>query len=193
MRTIALILFEAVASAQQSPDFVGRWRSVETSKGGIGAMYDFNADGTANFSPGAIVRMQYRLDGDRLVTTPADGPPMKVSWNGANQLRLGIGGNSESYTRLGLQPDSANPLIGEWTGSRNMDGQTVVVHWTFGADRSAVMMIRFLSAPGRYQFAGGRLVATFGNRGALNGPIELANGILTIHRRSGSAIKLQRY
>ncbi|MEO8053267.1 MAG: hypothetical protein ABI833_22940, partial [Acidobacteriota bacterium] len=43
------------AAAASAAGLIGRWRSVETSKGGIGAVYLFHADGTVDFSPGAIV------------------------------------------------------------------------------------------------------------------------------------------
>jgi hypothetical protein len=60
--------------------------SAETSRGGIGAMYEFRADGTMRFSPGAIVDMQYRLEGDQLILPPATtaGPEQKstLQWSG---------------------------------------------------------------------------------------------------------------
>jgi hypothetical protein len=191
--SLSLLVCAGLGFAQQSSDLVGRWRSVETSKGGIGAMYDFLADGTARFSPGAIVPMQYRLDGDRLSTYPESGPPCTLSWTGLDKVRFNFGEKGETYTRLGTQRDPASPLRGEWIGSRDMDGKTVAVHWTFAADGSAVLMIRFLTMPGRYQVASGRLTATFGNQPGLSGPIDLANGILSIHRSDGRVTRLLRY
>lgn len=50
-----------------------------TSQGGIGAMYEFGADGTIRFSPGAIMDMPYRLEGNQLILPPAttNGPEQK--------------------------------------------------------------------------------------------------------------------
>ena len=191
--TVLLSVSAGLMFPQQSSDLVGRWRSVTTSKGGIGAMYDFLADGTARFSPGAIVPMQYRLDGNRLTTYPEDGPPFTLSWTGADKVGFSVGASTETYTRLGAQRDANNPLLGEWTGSRDMDGKKVAVHWTFGGDGNAVLMIRFLTMDGRYQVAAGRLMATFGQQPGLSGPIDLVDGVLSIHRSGGRVTRLQRY
>jgi hypothetical protein len=88
MRGLMLLLLvcAGLGFAQQSSDLVGRWRSVETSKGGIDAMYDFLDDGTARFSNGTIVPMQYRLNGDRLTTYPEDGPVFSLSWTGVVRI-----------------------------------------------------------------------------------------------------------
>ncbi len=195
MRGLTLLFLGlAVSGFAQSPaELAGRWRSVETSKGGLGAMYDFMADGTAQYSPGAILRIQYRQEGDRVIKTPDNGLLFTVSAINATQLKVDISGTAETYTRLGAQPDPGNPLLGEWTGTRMMDGNPIGVHWTFAADGAAVMMLRFLTAPGRYQLSGGQLKATFGGRGTLSGAVDVSNGVLSIHRANGSVMKLQRY
>jgi hypothetical protein len=69
MRTPLLILFTLSLATAQPPSpnaaasLIGRWRSTQTSMGGIGAVYQFRADGTFDFSPGAIVDMPYRMEG----------------------------------------------------------------------------------------------------------------------------------
>ena len=186
-------LWMSIGLAQQPSDLAGRWRSVQTSKGGIGAMYDFFADGTERFSPGAIVPTQYRLDGDKLTTYPQDGPSFTVSWTGADRMRFSVGSAGEDYTRLGEARDPSNPLIGEWTGKRDMGGQIVAVHWIFNSDSTALLMIRFKTMEGRYQLRDGRLDATFGGQPGLSGPISLESGILTIRRSGGRITRLQRY
>ena len=157
-------------------------------------MYDFGPDGTVRFSPGAIVQERYRLDGDRLTFLPSDGPAFSVSWNGDDHMALTVaGGGAEAYTRLGVRRDTENKLAGEWTGTRDMEGKKVVVHWIFGEDSTAVLMIRFLTETGRYAVQNGRLVATFGGRIGLDGSISLADGILAINRSGGRVTKLSRY
>jgi len=157
-------------------------------------MYDFASDGTVRFSPGAIVQEQYRLEGDRLTFTPSDGPAFSVSWNGDDHMALTVaGGGLEAYTRLGVQRDPANKLVGEWTGTRDMEGKKVVVHWIFREDSTAVFMIRFLTEAGRYSVQNGHLVATFRGKVGLDGPISLADGVLAINRSGGRVTKLARY
>ena len=76
MRALLLMLLTLSLAIAQPPSpnpaasLIGRWRSTETSKGGIGAVYQFRADGTFDFSPGAIVDMPYRMEGDQLIFLP---------------------------------------------------------------------------------------------------------------------------
>ncbi len=157
-------------------------------------MYDFDADGTVRFSPGAIVAMLYRLDGDRLSFLPADGMDYAVSWNDGDHMRFTIAGaGSEDYTRLGSMQDPRNKLIGEWIGTRDMEGKKLLVHWIFGSDSNAVFMLRFYTQTGSYTVQNGRLVAKFGGRIGLDGPISVADGVLSINRSGGRVTKLSRY
>ncbi len=189
-----LLLGTCLALAQDAVQIVGRWRSEQTSKGGIGAMYDFAADGTVHFSPGAIVPTQYRLEGDRLTLDPSDGIGYTLTWNGDDRLRLAVSGSgSEDCSRLGARRDPLNKLVGEWTGTRDMDGNKVVTHWIFGPDSKALFMIRFLTHHGNYTIQNGRLVAKFGEQIGLDGTISLAGDILTINRSAGRVTRLLRY
>ena len=188
-----LVLWAGPAHAQDAGQLAGRWRSVETSKGGIGAMYDFQANGAVSFSPGAIVPSPYRIEGDRLTIGVQDPAQYTVAFNGESHLRLTIAGQSEEYTRLGNPVSHENLLLGEWTGNRDMDGQKVLVHWIFGADSSALLMIRFTTVSGNFTLQNGRLVATFGGRGGLDGSITLSGDVLSITRSPTRVTKLVRY
>ncbi len=157
-------------------------------------MYDFDADGTVRFSPGAIVPMQYRMEGDRLRIVAADGIAYALSWNGDDHMRMTMNGaGSEDYTRLGVRPDPQNKLAGEWTGTRDMDGRKVLEHWIFGDNSNAVLMIRFYTQTGNYTVQNGRLVAKFGEQVGLDGPISINEGVLSINRSRGRVTKLSRY
>jgi hypothetical protein len=189
---IVLFAWAACAAAQDASQLVGRWRSVETSKGGIGAMYDFLADGTARFSPGAIVAQQYRLEGNGLVLLP-DASTYALSWAGDDRMRMAVNGASEEYMRLGSMRDTQNKLLGEWTGTRDLGGEKVRVHWIFGADSSALLMIRFLTESGNFVVENGRLTASFGGKRGLDGTFSIADGVLTINRSGGRITRLARY
>jgi len=155
-------------------------------------MYDFLADGTARFSPGAIVPQQYRLEGNALVLLP-DATTYALSWAGDGRLRMTVNGTSEEYTRLGPMRDTQNKLSGEWTGTRDMGGQKVLVHWIFAADANALLMIRFLTESGNFVVQNGRLTASFGGKPGLDGTFSIADGVLTINRSGGRITRLTRY
>src|SRR5215471_209549 len=57
---------------------VGQWVAKNRSMGGIGSMWEFRSDGTLSMAPGAIVDEPYRVEGDKLITSPNEtGPDAK--------------------------------------------------------------------------------------------------------------------
>src|SRR5436305_11106754 len=64
---LAIALADLIVAAEVPAKLVGRWRSLETSQGGIGALLEFHADGSVDFSPGAVVGARYRIEGNRLI------------------------------------------------------------------------------------------------------------------------------
>jgi len=184
--------------AQDARGLVGRWRSVQTSQGGIGAMYEFRADGTMRFSPGAIVDMPYRLEGNQLVLPPAttNGPEQKstIEWTGNDVFRMTAGGQAAGpYRRQGRQQDSGNPLVGEWLGSQQMDGRNLEMRFIFDASGSCEMLIKFTTQQGKYSAIGKRLVAQINGATALDGTFAISDSVLTIQRSGGRTTTLKRY
>lgn len=203
MRTPLLVLSITLPLAIAQPptanpaaNLIGRWRSVETSQGGIGAVYQFNTDGTIDFSPGAIVDMPYRVEGDQLILPPdtTTGPEMKttLTWPSNDVLRMSTLGQSETYQRQG-KADPRDRLLGEWLTSREMDGQKMPTEIFFYPAGKSLLVIRFTTQKGRYSVTNGRLVGEFGGRVGLDGAFDFANGVLSIHRRDGRVTKLARY
>jgi hypothetical protein len=194
---IAFLAAASVRGQVAADGIVGRWRSLETSKGGIGAMYEFRADGAVGFSPGAVVEMPYRLEGDQLILPPATtaGPEQRstIVFQGDAQLRMVTGGAAEDFRRQGTPPDPQNQLLGEWLGSRDLGGQRVAVHMFFYPAGRLLLLIPFETQWGGFTVTGGRLVATFGGKVGLDGPLDLAGGVLSINRGGGRTTKLVRY
>ena len=193
-----LLLFVtlALANAQPAANLTGRWRSVETSQGGIGAIYQFHPNGTIDFSPGAIVDMPYRVEGDQLILPPGttNGPEIKSKLTvSGDSLQLAAEGHVSEYHRHGAVQDLHNLLLGEWLGSREMDGRQMIEQMFFYPGGKSLLVILFTTQRGIYSTSGGRLVATFGGRTGLNGPFDISDGMLSIHRGGGRMTKLARY
>ena len=197
MRKTLLLLFALVlANAQAPANLTGRWRSVETSQGGIGAVYQFHADGTVDFSPGAIVDMPYRIEGDQLILPPgtANSPETKSKLTvSGDVLRLAVADHVSEYHRRGKVQDLRDPMLGEWLGSREMHGRQMIEQMFFYPGGKSLLVILFTTQRGIYSTAAGRLIATFGGRAGLNGPFEISDGVLSIHRGGGRITKLARY
>jgi hypothetical protein len=190
---IAVLALAAALPAQEAQTIVGRWRSVETSHGGIGAMYEFRADDTFSFSPGAIVDMPYRLEGDRIVfppsTTTGAEEKSKLEWTGRDTFRM----DDIAYRRNGAAPNATHPLTGEWTGAFQMNGKNMERRFIFDGTGHCLMLIPFLTQNGIYTAHGGNLVARIHGASALSGTCSFANGVLAIHRTNGKITKLKKY
>jgi hypothetical protein len=60
-------------------------------------MFEFRKDGMVDYSPGAVVEMKYRIEGDQLVLPPAtiNEPEQRqaMEWPGNDKLRLKASGD----------------------------------------------------------------------------------------------------
>jgi hypothetical protein len=195
--TLLLLAVALPALAQDAAPWLGRWRSLETSKGGIGAMYEFRPNGAIRFSPAAVVDMSYRLESNHLFLPPATvgGPEQDwtLEWVNGNQLRTWAGQTYVEYRRVGTVSDPSRPIIGEWTGTRQVEGRNLTVTLAFAATGKLLMLMPFTSQNGAYSVKGGRITASFAPQGTLNGTIQVSNDILTIDRGDGRRSQFVRY
>jgi hypothetical protein len=178
-------------SAHQLPHegIVGRWRSLETSKGGIGALYAFRSDGTFDFSPGAIVEMQWRIENNELVLPPEtnDGAERKANlkWLGVNKLSLGSeGGVVIELARAGDRADADNPILGEWIEKREMAGRNLEAHWLFYRGGKLLFLMPFVTQHGAYTISGSALHVKMQDRNP-EFRFELTENILTLFEAEG--------
>ena len=116
-------------------------------QGRSGLMLYFRADGTFDFSLGAVVEVPYRIESNEIVFPPAttDGPEqrIKVQFTGQNQLIL-LGDPHEQLMRRGAAPDLRVPILGEWEGKRDMGGHQVEVHYLFYPNGKVLLLIPFV-------------------------------------------------
>jgi hypothetical protein len=188
------------ASAQQPSNgsIVGRWRSLETSKGGIGQVYEFRSDGTLDYSPGAVVEMPWRIDNGQLVLPPEtdDGAERKakLKWSGDNKVSL----NSEAgvvieLSRVGNLADAKNPIIGEWIEHREMAGVKLEAHYLFYPSGKLLLVIPFTVQHGSYTLSGSALHVKMQDHNT-DVKFDLTDSILTVNDPEGhQAYRYARY
>jgi hypothetical protein len=204
--SVALICMLAIANGQNTADpanpFVGRWRTLETSKGGIGAIYEFRVDGNATFSPGATVEVPYRVEGDQLITPPTTTKSTveqrsKIAWRGEDYLRLiDEDGTERTFQRSGFR-DPSNKLLGEWVGTQDMNGVRMESRWMFSPNGKSLFLLPFLRQPGRYTVTKDSINADFSPRSTLIGTFKVENGVMIVSRTKDKTtdgiVKLIRY
>jgi hypothetical protein len=155
--------FGCCAYAQQSSpaSIVGRWHSLETSKGGIGEMFEFRSDGTFDDSMGADVEMPWRIESNQLILPPATkgGAEQKYSmkWLSANKLSLETEAGVTELARVGDHANAGNPIIGEWIYSSEMAGRNLEAHWLFYVRGESLLLIPAATWHGSYTISGSAL------------------------------------
>ncbi len=158
---VAAAVVSLIASAQVSSlTIVGRWYTVERSRGGIGAILEFRADGSVDFSPGAIVECTYVFSRQKVTlkfmdpdNRPQPDQVLVLPRLSLNKMTVQAANSknptpAQEWTRVGEPEDRSRLLLGNWS-ARNQDGQTM--NWKFRADGSAVLTVTFSTMVGQYR------------------------------------------
>jgi hypothetical protein len=209
--TLALACVQLAVAGDPAANLLGRWRATETSKGGIGAMYEFRADGTVDFSPGAVVEMPYRVEDNFLITageTQGSEQKTPLEFVGTDKFRLkpptGAPGQARAVEllRQGTAPDPHNPIVGEWIEHREMAGRQLEPHWLFSEGGKVLLLIPFVTSHGHFSIRGSAIHMEFLPPSALaqtpvNGTFEVSNDVLVLklpkRTESGERIGEYRY
>ncbi len=180
----------AFADGVCSAQIIGRWRSLEPSKGGIGAMYEFHANGAVDFSPGAVVEMPWRIENDQLIV-PSDtvgGPEQKetIKWLGDNKVHFASGDASGfELTRIGQRSDAADTIIGEWVGTRQTDGRKMEMRWFFYPAGKSLLLIAFLTQHGLYAITNSTLHIAMPGAKPTDSKFQVKGDVLTLSKPEG--------
>lgn len=146
-RTVLALGIPALLSG--APSILGRWRSVTTTKGGIGAVYDFRSNGAAHYSSVALVDMDYRLNATVLTL---GGQSIGIGWHQDGRLQFNFGNDVvEDFTRQGQPPSAQEPLLGEWSGTRMMQNHAIPVTMQFHSGGRSLMVLFLKTHAGRYK------------------------------------------
>ena len=185
------------AAGDRSSKLLGRWRSLETSKGGIGAMFEFRKGGVVTFSPGGVVEMKYRVERDQLFLPPAtvNGPEQKqtMEWSGTDKLRLKTGDVSIELARQGSAPDPKIPILGEWTTPREMGGKILLVRYLFYPAGKGLLLIPFVKQSGSYSIRGESIRLALPGRNPVEGKFKIDGDVLTIPGAHNGDSRFARY
>jgi hypothetical protein len=189
-RTTTRLLFLAVfapllAAEDPSARVLGRWRSLGTSSGGIGVMFEFRKDNVVDFCSGAAVEATYRIEGDQLILPPEvkDGPELNqtMEWLGDDKLRLSQGNDLVvELARAGTRPDAKNRALGEWVAQREMAGGKLEVRYFFYPAGKALVLLPFLTQRGSYTLGDGTIRLELPGKDPVEGKFKVEGDALTL-------------
>jgi hypothetical protein len=164
-------------------------------------MLTFRANGSVDFSPGAVVDMTYRIENGQLILPPEtkNGPEQyqQLEFRGDNQLRLiaKAGGQSATMnlTRRGTARDAANPILGEWVQAREIQGRKMEAHWIFYPGGRGLLLLPFMTQPGRFSIHGTSMRLELPRHPPAEGKFQIEGDILTTPSPSGGGYRFARY
>ena len=172
---------------ESSESIAGRWRSLETSKGGIGALFEFRDGGVVVFSPGAVVEMPYRVERGELVLPPAThtGPEQRIRITITDKDQLGLeppgaGPVRIELRRVGTKRESDDPLVGEWLGERDFGGHVVEARYIFYGNRKCLLLIPFTRTEGTWSATATTITLNFPGQSTVEGQYAIEGDTLTI-------------
>jgi hypothetical protein len=198
VRVSWLVLLSALAAfalAVPPNGLVGRWRSSGTSSGGLGTIFAFHEDGSVDFSPGAVVDMSYRLEGDSLFL-PADGQKQTVKFVDDNRVEITAEHEGKIHTqelkRKGPVPDQKNLILGEWTTIRE-DLHGVEATEIFYEAGKCLLVIPFAWLHGQFVVDGATIRIEVPKVPTIQGPFKVEGETLTIPGAHGGTSQFSRY
>ncbi|BDC51431.1 hypothetical protein F183_A37470 [Bryobacterales bacterium F-183] len=185
MRFVTTLLITATTLAAQS--LTGTWYSEERSKGGIGALYKFQPQGKAHFSPSAIVEYTYRIEGTQLTLTPPTGPEetLQITTINAQTLKLKAPQGDLTYRRVsGKDPNS---ITGKWTFTTQMEGRPITNNWNFRPDGTAILTVPFTWQAGTYAVTSDKNIRiALGSRPPIRGSFTWDGEVLVLPNAKGT-------
>jgi hypothetical protein len=112
-------------------------------------MITLREGGALEFSPGAVVEIPYRIEGDQLIlpggSKDASESRQKIVWLANDKLRLDAeSGLGIELTRAGARESASESILGEWHGKREMAGQQLSILYFF--QREGDLFSSFLSS-----------------------------------------------
>lgn len=165
---------------------LGRWESVNRSRGGLGSIIDFNADGSLTTTIGAIVDFTYEVNKGRLTTTYVDPQTGKIEKT-TNAIRFegdtlveknGNGrGNDIRMTRQ-TAANPSEPLLGTWRYP-HYSGSTAFV--TFTKDGRRLLRVPLTVDAGTWVATSDQLTMQIAAREPITTTYHIDGDVLTIN------------
>ena len=206
--TVRLLILTALyltcgLSQEDSRKLLGKWRSVETSKGGIGAILNFRTNRTFDYSPGAVIGGRYRVEQNRVITSYDNGEretTMTIESLTAETLRLGPpenagtpqGAGSVNLKRVGPPEDPNNLLLGSWITVATMPGMPSHGYYYFRGDGTETFNIPFRTDHCTYSLAGDRIRLAVAAGSSVEGQVRWEGEVLILPWGRGEA-KFKRF
>jgi len=193
---LAMSLVPDAGAAQPAP-LTGRWRSDDVSPTGISAVFEFHGDDKLDSYTDVISEEKYRLIATDTILLESNGHEEKqeLEWDNQDRARIEdeAAGKSIELARVGKISDQKNPLIGEWSTTREWNGKKYPARALIFPDGKVVWITTLRTDSGHYVIVGGNIRMEITGRPVLAGGFVLAGDRLTLPNPKGGASSFQRF
>ena len=193
---LAMSLVLDAGAAQPAP-LTGRWRSDDVSPTGISAVFEFHGDDKLDSYTAVISEEKYRLIATDTILLESNGHEEKqeLEWDNQDRARIEdeAAGKSIELARVGKISDQKNPLIGEWSTTREWNGKKYPARALIFPDGKVVWITTLRTDSGHYVIVGGNIRMEITGRPVLAGGFVLAGDRLTLPNPKGGASSFQRF
>jgi hypothetical protein len=153
MVRLTLILF-SISLASRAADLTGRWRSTQVSPTGVSAVFEFHGANELDSYSAAISEENYRLIGTDTIAlqSKAGEEKQELEWDGEDRARIEdeAAGKAIKLDRVGKIADKQNPLLGEWSTTREWNGKSYAARAVFLSGGKVVWTITLRTERGHY-------------------------------------------
>jgi hypothetical protein len=176
---------------------VGQWESVVRTPEGVGNILEFYPDGRVTQISASMAEADYRVQGDRLVTTwkdPATGKISSVETHvefegNARFLEKADDDTGDTWSeRIGEAPRSGSPLVGRWCF---LFLETLTSYREFTRDRM-YNRLPVVTLRGGYSVSADMLTVTIQDQPPGEYPFRIEGKQLVIKSRSGTEKQYRR-
>jgi hypothetical protein len=200
LASVLVLALGAKPTPTPAPDaaLVGQWESVVRTAEGVGNILEFYPDGRVTQVSASMAEADYKLQGDRLITTwkdPATGKVSEVETHvefegNAKFLEQADDGSGDTWSdRVGSAPRAAaSPLVGRWCF---LFLETLTSYREFSATRM-YNRLPVVTLRGRYSVSGDTLTVAMQDQPKGEYPFRIENGLLLIRSRNGTEKQYKR-
>ena len=189
-----------VSAADPASQLFGRWRSAETSQGGLGVVVEFRPGQNYRWSPSPIVSSSYQRSGDQLSLEVSDrgGRTTRISYKieklAERELVLSHEKGRMELKRTGAIADPKNLLLGGWAGPYPAKQFDIEQHIYFYPDGTHLFTLPIRWQVGQFSIRNGQITMTQTGQTAWQGPVEQNGNEVTLpSAATGKPLKFLRY
>ncbi len=192
------ILIAPAAGQGQQDQLVGRWRSIAVSPSGLSTIFEFHGDNRLDSYSAVIADEKYRLIGtDTILLQSGNGREEKqeLEWDSQDRARIEdeAAGKKIELARLGKKPDSKDPLVGEWSTTREWNGRIYPARALFVPDGKVVWITTLRTERGRYSVQDKNVRLEIQGRPGVEGTFTVSGDRLTLTNPRGGESLFERF